>query len=190
MSTEKDLILGIGVTAGIAFPALFGFALGSYYLSRKSVTIQPSQIFSLSPPTGSSFPVNVRLIDHSVVPVAGCFSEMKVSELMKRTAVALQTPPGRVQLQIDGYPIYGDLTLGEAGIGPATLLDFRTSLQEIHPMEEEILKNYTQLLNGEAITITRSQIWAWEGALRPHFLRISNDYPPQMLELFYKTFSK
>jgi hypothetical protein len=187
MSVRNDLL--VPIAAGIGIPLIVmggGISYIIYDHGYKGIRIEPSQIFSLSPPSGATFPVNVRLIDNSVVSVSGCFSEMKVSELMRRTAVALQTPPGRVQLQIDGYPIRRDLTIGQAGIAPTTLLDFRTCLQGVHPMEDELLRSYTQLLNGDAITVTKSQLWAWHGALVGTPLTVTNDYSSQLPELFAK----
>lgn len=168
---------------------LLGLAYG-YYKYTQNVVIQPSQIFSLSPPSGSTFSVQVRLLDNSIVPVAGCFSEMKVGELMKRTAVALQTPPGRVQLQLQGLPVSRDLTIGGAGITPTTLLDFRTSLLGgMRSDEEAILKSYTQLLNGESVTVARSQICAWQNSLTSSSLKVVNDYFQQTQELLTRTWT-
>lgn len=134
--------------SGIVCGALItGATLLSGYLLVRQHWLQPNEIFSLSSPTGQTFPVNVKLLDGSVVPVPGCFSEMSVAELRKRVAVALQTPPGRVSLQLDGLPVDRDLTLGGAGITAESTLDFRTSLLGgIRPSEAALLRTYTQLL--------------------------------------------
>jgi hypothetical protein len=180
-------------TDGLHLLLAGGVALGlvSHYKGQQIMTIEPSQIFSLSPKPGTAvFPVNVRLLGGTDVLVSGCFSEMTVGELMQRTAVALQQAPGRVQLQLEGLPVDRYLTLGQAGISAETVLDYRTSLLGgLRQWESAMLDTYTRLMKGEQVVISRFQLFAWDCAIEADPLRVVNDYHAQIVEFYIKTWT-
>lgn len=157
------------------------------HTSQQPVLIRPQQLFTLSSPSGKSFPIDVKLIDGSTVTLSNCFSEMYVGELKKRIAVALQEPPGRIQLIHRCAPLGGRFVeLSRAGLSEGSTLQLFSSqcTAPMLPAETEILEIYRTLLSGKSAPLARVQIEAWESVLcGKGGLEVDNDYSWLLREL-------